>query len=297
MAAALLALAIFHWPYAWAIVRKATGQDEPCPWGKLVKVPWHAVHFELLKQRYAHRVNAVEEDVRLGIQRFNSPTRSFWIRKDGLMNGRDLLAFVLAEEEWIMNAAPDMLRPGDVVVDIGAHIGTFGDDALRRGASKVVMIEPDPTNVECIRRNFSREIADGRVIVVPEGAWSSRSTLEFSTGMTNSGSGSFVLLEQGGQKLQVPVRPLDEILEGLGISKVDFVKIDIEGGEREALKGARNTLQKSKPTMMLDAYHLPDDPVVLPALIREANRDYRDSCPVCSVTRDHSVVPHAILFN
>jgi FkbM family methyltransferase len=142
------------------------------------------------------------------------------------------------------------VQSGDVVVDVGAHVGTFGDDALRRGASKVILIEPDPVNVECIRRNFAQEIAGGRVIVVPEGAWSSRSTLKFSTGVSNSGTGSFVVQEEGSKTLSIPVRPLDDILAGLGIGKIDYIKIDIEGAEREALKGARQTLRRWRPVLM-----------------------------------------------
>jgi FkbM family methyltransferase len=295
---ALIALAFFHWPYVRAIGRKAAGQEEPCPWNKLLPMPVSDVRFQLLKQRYARQVKAVEFDARLGIQRFESPTRPFWIKKDGgHMDGQTLLAYILAEEEWIMRSAgEEQLRKGDVVVDIGAHIGTFGDDALRRGASKVIMVEPDPVNVECLRRNFREEIADGRVVVVPEGAWSSESTLEFTTGVTNSGTGSFVILESGSDKIQVPVRRLDDMLKRLAIPKVNFIKIDIEGAEREALKGARETMKNDKPRLMLDAYHLPDDPVVLPALIREANPAYLDSCPVCSLARDSKVVPHAIFF-
>src|SRR5207248_1330379 len=77
------------------------------------------------------------------------------------------------------------VRPGDIVVDVGAHIGTFGDDALRRGASRVIMVEPDPLNLECIRRNFRDEIAAGRVVVIPEGAWSKTDSLNFEIGVAN----------------------------------------------------------------------------------------------------------------
>jgi len=65
----------------------------------------------------------------------------------------------------------DHVKPGDIVLDCGAHVGVFTDIALRRGASKVVSIEPDPTNLECLRRNFPSEIASGRVIIVPKGVW------------------------------------------------------------------------------------------------------------------------------
>lgn len=83
---------------------------------------------------------------------FDTATRPFWIEKNGTdSDGEHLLAFVIAEQQGISESAPDCsVRKNDVVLDIGAHIKTFGDDALRRGAPKVIMVEPNPVKVECI---------------------------------------------------------------------------------------------------------------------------------------------------
>ena len=217
------------------------------------------------------------------------------------MNGSRLLAYILAEQVWLGEQAPDrMVQPGDVVVDIGAHVGTFGEDAFRRGASKVIMVEPDPVNQECIRRNFAEEIADGRVVLVPEGAWSSESTLDFHVGVGNSGNGSFVVAESDSSVLKVPVRPVDQMVTRLGLEQVDFVKIDIEGAEREALAGARATLRRFRPRIMLDAYHLPDDHLVLPNVIRAADASYQLFCAACAFGRhkeDRRLIPYSLFFD
>jgi FkbM family methyltransferase len=286
--------------YLLAMVSKAVGRDEPCPWRQLFEYPQAAGRFEKLQRDYERRVKPIAADSDL--QQFDTPSRRFWIKQAGrLMDGKTLLAFVLSEEEWIMREAPNhQVRPGNVVVDVGAHIGTFGDDALRHGAAKVVMVEPDPVNAECIRRNFAAEIAAGRVVLVQEGAWSSHGILSFAAGVANSGTGSFVVPENGSKKVDIPVRPLDEILAEIGVQKVDFIKMDIEGAEREALKGARGILRRYKPRLMLDAYHRPDDSTVLPAVIREANPAYREYCAVCSPTREDpgssKLIPYAIFF-
>ena len=184
-----------------------------------------------------------------------------------------------------------------MVVDVGAHIGTFDDDALRRGASKCILVEPDPVNVECIRRNFAKEIAEGKIIVVPEGAWSSHSTLDFNMGIANSGSGSFLHKEVGARTLSVPVRPLDEILADLGIGHVDYIKLDIEGAEREALKGAAKTLLTSKPVLMLDSYHESDDAVVLPKVILAGNPAYKPNCVLCSPDPEGKrFIPYSVFY-
>jgi FkbM family methyltransferase len=297
----LLYAAVFQRQVALAMISKAAGGDQPCPWPALARYPWTVLDFEELQKKVSKELAVEAEDERHGIQLIRSSGRSFWIKKDGTdRDGKATLAYILAEQAWISEYAHrNSVRPGDVVVDVGAHIGTFDDDALRRGAVKCVLIEPDPVNVECLRRNFAREIAEGRVVVVPEGVWSSRATLEFTSGVANSGTGSFVLRENGGQTISVPVRPLDEILENLGIAKIDYIKMDIEGAEREALRGARRTLRNWKPVLMLDHYHLPDDDVMLPRRILEGNPAYRGSCSLCSPDRlgsQQRFVPYAVFY-
>jgi FkbM family methyltransferase len=294
-------MSVLQRPLAVAVVSKAIGKDEPCPWGHLLKFPWALEKFIELRESYERRVIPREVDANLGIQRFDTPTRSFWLKQRGeALDGKTLLAYILAEEDWIMHYSPEhQVQPGDVVVDVGAHVGTFDDDALRHGASKVIMIEPDPVNVECIRRNFPREIAEGKVVIIPEGAWSSDGSMDFSLGVRNSGTGSLLLKEEGASTIKVPVRRMDDMFRDLKIGKVDFIKMDIEGAEREALKGAAQTLRKYKPTLMLDSYHLPDDPAVLPVVVEAANPEYRPNCAVCSVTRDphdHRIIPYAVFY-
>ena len=63
------------------------------------------------------------------------------------------------------------MREGDVVIDVGADLGTFTRIALQRGARLVIAVEPDPVNAACFLRAFAKEIADGRVRLVEAAAW------------------------------------------------------------------------------------------------------------------------------
>ncbi len=296
-----LYMAALQRPWAVALATKAFGGDAPCSWSTLLKLPFSVDRFAVLQKDTLKELRVESADERFGIELILGGTRPFWIKKEGsLLDGMELLAYVIAEQEWISESAPEYgVRPGDVVVDVGAHIGTFGADAFQRGAAKVIMVEPDPINVECIRRNFPTEISAGKVIVVPEGAWSKTDTLQFNLGVANSGTGSFVLQQAGLNPIKMPVRRLDEILESAGIKHVSYIKMDIEGAEREALKGATMTLAESKPRLMLDMYHRSDDATLLPEIIMTANPRYRSFCAACSPQKGGGkdrIVPYAMFF-
>jgi hypothetical protein len=64
----------------------------------------------------------------------------------------------------------------------------------------------------------------------------------------------------------------------LHLDRVDFIKMDIEGAERHAIAGARTTIRRFHPCMALCLYHLPDDPLVIPAAVRSIDPNYQMSC-------------------
>jgi len=78
----------------------------------------------------------------------------------------DALIYDLAEQKRTSTAMD--FTPA-IRFGAGANIGVFTRKALWAGASKVIAIEPGPENLECLRRNFPAEIADGRVVLYPKG--------------------------------------------------------------------------------------------------------------------------------
>jgi FkbM family methyltransferase len=77
-----------------------------------------------------------------------------------------------------------------------------------------------------------------------------------------------------GETEKIEVIALDKFVHEQGLKRLDFIKADIEGAERDMLKGARETLKAFAPKLALCTYHLPDDPEVLEALIKNANPHY-----------------------
>jgi len=295
-----LYLVLIQPAFALSLWLKATGQGADCSWQRVLTIPWTAARLAEIQKVATTQVTRIQATPD-GLELYAVPGRNFWIpagEKSG-WGGAQTLAYILAEQTWLNEIASEFsVRKGDVVVDVGAHVGTFGADALSRGASKVIMIEVSPVNAECIRRNFAAEIANGRVVLIAEGAWSSESTMEFVSGVSNSGTGSLVKKEEGGTKIQVRVRRIDDMLREYRIGRVDFVKMDIEGAEREALSGAGELLKTHHPRLMLDAYHREDDPTLLPAIVRAARPGYKLHCPFCTAGGDKAagLAPYAVFF-
>lgn len=68
---------------------------------------------------------------------------------------------------------------------------------------------------------------------------------------------------------------LDNFVDQNNIERVDFIKIDTEGAERQIIKGAKETIKKFKPKMAIAAYHFPDDKEKIPELVLSIRDDYK----------------------
>jgi FkbM family methyltransferase len=280
-----------------ALMLKIRGAAPDCAWAQVLRERDQNAAQIATQNDLLGRVAVERFDEKLDIELVGSPEGSFWIKRGETQkwDGKTLLAFLLAEHDWKARANPDnTVRPADVVLDCGAHVGVFTRRALQRGAAKVVAIEPDPVNLECLRRNFSAEIASGKVVVFPKGVWSKPAELVLTESKQNSGNNS-VVADTGGEKVVIQVTTIDSLVAELQLPRVDYIKMDIEGSEREALKGAQTTLRKYRPRLMLDTYHRPDDPQVLPAILRQAVPDYRSTCGPCEL-RSGRLVPHVAYF-
>ena len=124
--------------------------------------------------------------------------------------------------------------------------------------------------------NLASEIAAGRVDVVAAGVWSSRSELPLYQSPENSGGSSFVYqAPTNTEKTEsLSLFPLDEIVQQLKLPRVDFIKMDIEGAERYALRGSTETIRQFHPRMAICTYHLADDVKLIPAIVKEADPNY-----------------------
>lgn len=107
---------------------------------------------------------------------------------------------------------------------------------------------------------------------------------------------SFVRSEGTQEGPLVPLTTIDALVAELRLSRVDFIKMDIEGAERQALRGGAATIARFRPRMEISVDHLPGDPQVVPAIVRAAWPGYRMKYLLCYSVRRWSVDPAVVYF-
>lgn len=142
------------------------------------------------------------------------------------------------------------LKHGDWVVDAGACEGFFTFLALQRGAN-VLMVEPVPRLAAALACTFAQEIRSGKVKLI-QAALGEKP----GKGRLSVDPSSIVIskIAASGQE-DVPIIALDQLLSHNVIPRVDFLKMDIEGFETAAMRGAINILKEQMPCLSIAVYH------------------------------------------
>lgn len=164
------------------------------------------------------------------------------------------------------------LKSGDVVLDCGSNIGLFANVAVQKGC-KVYAFEPMPDAIAYLEE--IKEIYGEQIEICPY-------ALADKTGKATFHVQNFDLLGASmlennniiDKDYEVDVTTIDAFVESRNIERVDYIKADIEGSERDMLKGAENTIRKFHPKISICTYHLPDDKEVLENVLKEIEPAY-----------------------
>ncbi|PHQ58169.1 MAG: hypothetical protein COA30_00935 [Sulfurimonas sp.] len=156
-------------------------------------------------------------------------------------------------------------------IDCGAYIGDTIEELLKQSSkvNSTISFEPDNKNIKILTKTLSilkEKFHKTDFIVYPTGVYSKNDILKFS----NNGIDSSASLDKA-STLSVPVVSLDTAILN---SNPNFIKMDIEGAEKEALLGATETIKKYKPNLAICLYHKPEDLWELPLLINEIEPSY-----------------------
>ncbi|WP_301846944.1 FkbM family methyltransferase [uncultured Parabacteroides sp.] len=162
------------------------------------------------------------------------------------------------------------VKEDDIVIDAGAWIGDFSAYAAAKGA-KVYAFEP-ASNTYAVLSKTAYLNGINRIIPQKKGLGDENREVLLSLS-ENSGANS-ISLKRGTKTERIEVVTIDSFVLNNKLDRIDFIKADIEGAEREMLRGARYTLQKYAPKLAICTYHKPDDPIVLEKIILESNPKY-----------------------
>jgi FkbM family methyltransferase len=186
------------------------------------------------------------------------PYGAWWLARNDALAGLLLgEGFENAERYFVER----FLQPEMTVLDIGAHHGFYTLLASKRVGplGKVISFEPSPREHRALRLhlllNRCRNVIVERLALGDEDTESDLYVVE------NWGSGCNSLrppdIPAGTSKLRVRVRRLDSWLAQRGISRIDFIKLDVEGAELGVLKGAAQFLEmRPRPVILAEVQNI-----------------------------------------
>ncbi len=163
-------------------------------------------------------------------------------------------------------------------IDGGAFIGDTLSESItefkkvNRDVDYVISFEPDKVNIDKLSNEIKKQKTSSSNIdffIYPCGLWSSNKILQFSNnGNTNS---SIVDRVNSNNVVSIVAVSLDKTLIG---APPNYIKLDIEGAEKEAILGAKEIISNHSPVLAISLYHKPQDIWELPLLIHKINPNY-----------------------
>ncbi len=160
----------------------------------------------------------------------------------------------------------------EYALDGGAFKGDSATDMLSAlpNLKQIIACEPDPKTFKKLELFSQGDIARGIVKPV-ETALSD--TVGYSESVTSGSRGSGITGKN--RRAKVSEVRLDTIDNIIGNDRVDYIKLDVEGFEKEAILGASKTLERESPILSVSVYHRTDDIWYIPRLVKEKLGEYR----------------------
>lgn len=166
------------------------------------------------------------------------------------------------------------VEEGDYVIDGGA---CYGDTALyfaSKGATKVFSFEFIDENLNVFNKNIQMNSQYQDNIVLVERPLGEISGEKLYAIVNGPGTSVSAFNKSDGLN-EFQTISIDDFVEENNIEKIDFIKLDIEGSEENAIRGAVKTIRKFRPKLAICVYHKKDDLWTLPKLIKEILPEYR----------------------
>lgn len=174
----------------------------------------------------------------------------------------------------------------EVFVDVGAFDGQTSVMFAKWAGKykKIFALEPDPQNREKCYKTL--ESIDAEYEILPFGAWDKQEQLFFEADLNGASHISGCRTEKNKKQIIIQANRLDDLIH----EKVSFIKMDIEGAELNALKGAENIIKNYKPKLAICVYHEKEDIWEIPKLLLSYVPEYKLYLRHYSMSKDETVL-------
>ncbi len=162
-----------------------------------------------------------------------------------------------------------------IALDLGGFIGDTAYAIYRTlSPDKIFVFEPNPENMSILRQNIKLNSLDKFVVPVEMAVGLKEGRFSFKMAGGASGLLGSNVLSSNDSVINVKVTSIDNFVKKNKINKVDFIKMDIEGAEFDALKGAVNTLRRDKPDLLIAIYHKGEHFFEIPGWLKKQVPEY-----------------------
>ncbi len=162
-----------------------------------------------------------------------------------------------------------------IVIDAGSHNGEFSLLAVLMGAKKVYAFEPVSKTNKILLTNIKINGLSKKIKVIPKALGDKNETAIIHFDFVGDGAARIGSKIKSKDSEKIEVIKLDDFIKKNKISKIGFIKMDVEGFEENVLLGAKKIIEKDKPVLSLSAYHKTSDKKRLPKIIKSLREDYK----------------------
>ena len=175
-------------------------------------------------------------------------------------------------KQYFYNSSNQKIMPekDDYLIDCGGFLGETGiifADTVG-SAGKVFILDPLKVHQEVIQYNINQN-SKLNLELLPYGV--SNVDIDADPLESSEYAPGFSVASN----TNIPLRKIDTLVNHGIIERVDFIKMDIEGSEYDALKGAVSTIKKFQPKLAISLYHINDDFHRIPILLKNCNPNYK----------------------
>ncbi|OGK24245.1 hypothetical protein A3A46_01590 [Candidatus Roizmanbacteria bacterium RIFCSPLOWO2_01_FULL_37_13] len=223
---------------------------------KIIIAPKHLIYLVDLKNVFNYYFDSLVSDKLDHFEVLNFSKHKLHIYK------KSNLSFYftsLPEDEWEIGEYSHKYKPkrGDVIFDIGSYCGysVYMFSKMVGPAGKVYAFEPDPENYRCLLGNVDLHNLKN-VISIKKGIWSKIAKLKFfKEGNLGSSLKKMGYRSGNTETVVVDVTSLESAFKRLKLTHLDFIKMDIEGAEIEAIMGSLDFIKNHHLNFAISCHH------------------------------------------